>query len=610
MTIRNLNPASVDVSSFCDLNAFRTSFIEIDWDVDFVRERISGFVLIHLDILDVSMRTVVLDTRNLEISSVSISDKSVDFLLDEENTHPVLGTPLRIYLPETEKNSVCLKISYCTGSGGALQWLRPEMTNSKKMGFVFSQSQAIHARSLLPCQDVCSAKAAYSARVRAPGNSKVLMSAVETVSRKIGDLIEWNFRQNVPIPPYLIAIACGELSSQKLGPRCRVWSEPGILDRAAWEFADTEKILCAAEEICGPYKFGIYDLLVLPSSFPYGGMENPCLTFVTPTLISGDRSLVSVVAHEIAHSWSGNLVTNANWEHFWLNEGLTVFIEEKIINKLWGREAAHLHTLEGWLSLDSAVSEQFSPLHNFTCLCTDLKGGIDPDDAFSSVPYYKGAALFYFLQNEVLKCENRMEFFLKAYFTEFAFRCVTSEDFKTFFCSMFSEGKNIEWLEWFSQPGLPPYRPPTDPLYSEEAINLAEIWLRAAKDESVSWPEPGNFKSWPSLKKCIFLKNLKNLSECKKASEAAEILLNIYELSKANAEIQTAYLLIALPCKTSLAVEMAKKLLVSQGRMKFTRPVYKALAESWGIENTRNFFNSVKNTYHPICSKMISKDLK
>jgi leukotriene-A4 hydrolase len=270
-----------------------------------------------------------------------------------------------------------LRLTYSTGPGSAssaLQWLSPAQTSSGKYPFVLSQCQAIHSRSLLPLQDTCQCKVTYTARVKYPVELEVVMSAVRGYTSPIacpappdvsseGFKGQWClmlFNQQVPIAPYLIAIACGELTSSRLSPRCSVWAEPLVIDRARYEFEETEEILAAAEELCGPYRFSVYDLLMLPPSFPYGGMENPCMTFVTPTLLAGDRSQVSVVAHEIAHSWAGNLVTNHTWSDFWLNEGLTVYIENQLVRRLWGEEAYVLHVEAGLQSLRESVDRLIS----------------------------------------------------------------------------------------------------------------------------------------------------------------------------------------------------------------------------------------------------------
>lgn len=260
----------------------------------------------------------------------------------------------------------------------------------KKAPYLFTQCQAIHARSLVPCQDTPSVKLTYSAQITVPGSLRALMSAIQIGENLGGENNTYSFEQKIAIPSYLIALAVGNLKGIQVGPRSTVWSEPEVVEAAAWEFQGTEEFIKVGESLLTPYVWGVYDLLLLPASFPYGGMENPCiyfkftlgLTFVTPTLLAGDRSLVDVVAHEISHSWMGNLVTTRNWEHFWLNEGFTVFVERKIAGRLHGREMLEFDAIIGLKALKESV-KHFEEIKRpeFSVLCPKLKDQ-DPDDAY------------------------------------------------------------------------------------------------------------------------------------------------------------------------------------------------------------------------------------
>merc|ERR1719253_1450331 len=360
---------------------------------------------------------------------------------------------------------------------------------------------------MVPCQDTCECKVTYSACVRAPADLNVLMSANKMAGPEPpAHEPDWEtpegcgkawakhtFEQAVPIPAYLIAIVCGALESRRVGPRSQVWSEKEMVDECAWEFADTEKFVAAGEALCGPYKWGVYDLLVMPPSFPYGGMENPCLTFVTPTLLAKDRSQVHVVAHEISHSWSGNLVTNETWEHFWLNEGLTVFTELKITRDVYGPEEAQLQLAGRMKSLAESIN-LFGADHNFTRLVPDLSGGLDPDDAFSTVPYIKGMSLFCLLES-LVGGEEEFQPFIKAYFAKFGGKTVSSQQMQRFFLQFFRarskespavkaamQGpiKKLNWKKLWYAPGLPDYMPPVDATPLEEAKALAKKWTAAS----------------------------------------------------------------------------------------------------------------------------------
>ena len=306
-------------------------------------------------------------------------------------------------------------------------------------------------------------QAPYTASVTAPEDITVLMSAVpdaEPAAAEGGNRRRFTFAQKVPVQSYLIALAAGKVESRRIGPRSRVWSEKEYVDGAALDFADTEEMLRTAEDLCGPYVWGIYDILVLPPSFPFGGMENPCLTFATPTLLSGDGSNADVIAHEIAHSWTGNLVTNSNFEHFWLNEGFTVFTERKIVGRMRGEKARHFSAILRWKELEECVGNLFGPTHPYTVLVPKL-AGVDPDDAFSVVPYEKGSTFLWYLEDTVGGA-GQFEPFLRAYYKKFSHRSIDSEAFKAYFLEYFASNeavKAIDWDTWFNAPGMPPYKP-------------------------------------------------------------------------------------------------------------------------------------------------------
>ena len=289
-----------------------------------------------------------------------------------------------------------------------------------------------------------------------------------------------------------------------------------------------------------------------------------------------------------------------------MNEGLCVFIEQKLLLKIWGRETQHLHIQEGWRSLSQSVHD-FGSDHDFTCLCPDLKGGVDPDDAFSSIPYYKGAAFFWYLQEEVLCNEQRMEYFIKAFAKKFEFKTVSSDEFRIFFQSMYhSESAQVNWIQWFREPGMPVFKPLTDVRFSEEIDATVELVLSAA-EEKKGLDEVSNLAKWPSTKKVLLLqilkdRGLKNVAICHELLKQGDFL-------KTNCEVKTAYLLLALSAKDKEAIDPAKELLTIQGRMKYTRPVYKGLLETWGKSETMKFFKKNKKGYHPICAKMVEKDL-
>lgn len=429
---------------------------------------------------------VVFDTSALVIDSAQLIGDSgnpinLKFNLSEPN---IYGRALSISLPASAPPSFKLRIAYSTTpESTALQFLSPQQTEGKKHPYLFTQCEAIHARTLVPCQDTPGVKSTYSAAVRVPNGLVALMSAVQDGDPiQENGLLVWNWTQKIPIPAYLIALAVGNLARAEVSPRSAVWTEPETLDRAAWEFEETESFLAAGEALAGPYLWGRYDLLVLPGSFPYGGMENPCLTFVTPTLLAGDRSQVDVVAHEAAHSWSGNLVTNAKWGDFWLNEGFTVFFERKIVGRVYGEPAAQLSALIGLEHLKEDI-DNFGPDSPLTALVKNLTEK-DPDDAFSSVPYEKGFNFLYFLEN-LLGGPAVFEPYLRDYIQKFAHKSIDTPTWQAHLFSYFSSSdaraklEKVDWNAWFYAPGMPPVANHFDDALAKAADGLAARWKEA-----------------------------------------------------------------------------------------------------------------------------------
>jgi leukotriene-A4 hydrolase len=429
-------------------NEIAISHLELDVTVDFDEQRLAGLATLTLDRVTPDASTLVLDTWDLDIRSVVAADGTpLEHELGEH--HPILGRSLTIRAGTADT----VVVDYATGSDArALQWLEPAQTTGAR--FLFTQNQPILARTWIPCQDTPSVRHTYQATVRVPPELLAVMSAENPTERSAEGT--YSFAMPRPVPSYLIALAVGDLEFRAIGERTGVYAEPAVVDGAAWEFADTERMVEAAERLYGPYRWGRYDLLVLPPSFPYGGMENPRLTFVTPTVIAGDRSLVTLIAHELAHSWSGNLVTNATWNDIWLNEGFTVYFETRIDEELYGDdftamvlrlgrqdleiELAHLEDRDSWLELDLA----------------------DPDDGAVSVPYEKGSLFLRLLEERVGR--ERFDAFLADYFERFAFR---SMDTRAFLAHLRSEllepagisDEDLDLEAWIHGPGLPPNAP-------------------------------------------------------------------------------------------------------------------------------------------------------
>jgi aminopeptidase N len=398
----------------------------LDLTADFDRHTLAGTAELHLTRRDAGATELVLDARDLTIQKTEAANGTnawvpVDFKLGQAT--PIFGSALRIAMPAQADR---VRVTYATSpSSRALQWLTPAQTAGKRHPFLYTQAWAIQARSFIPLQDLPSVRITYDATIHTPRELVAVMAA-ESRTNASGVGVS-GFHMPEPIPSYLIALAIGDLTFKSLGPRTGVWAEPSVVEGASREFADTEQMMAATESIYGPYRWGRYDLLVMPPSFPFGGMENPRLTFASPTIIAEDKSLVSLVAHELAHSWSGNLVNNATWPDFWLNEGFTTYIERRIVEQLFGKARADMDRVIGIRRLQESRSTLTVPRDK--TLQPDFSGR-DPDNAYSDVPYEQGALFLAFLETRY----GRQEFdqFLRAWFDTYAFRSATTDEFIAF----------------------------------------------------------------------------------------------------------------------------------------------------------------------------------
>jgi aminopeptidase N len=387
--------AGLDYHSFANTGDYRTTHIDLDFTVDFERRVLLGEARLHLDRQNEDNKPLVLDTRGLTIESVHAGqgDRLEDAPFSIGETSEDLGAPLTIEMPADATDVV---IRYETSPDAlALQWLAPEQTAGKRHPFLYTQAQSIHARSFIPLQDTPGVRITYDATVRTPPELRAVMSANNDPEAELDG--EFSFSMPQPIPPYLVALAVGDLEFRAMGDRTGVYAEKEILDAAAAEFADTEAMLETTEETFGPYRWDRYDLLILPPAFPIGGMEHPRLSFITPTVIAGDKSLVALIAHELAHSWSGNLVTNASWRDLWLNEGFTTYLTNRIMQAVFGDER---YTMEMALGYSDLVDELPDLDDHDEALAVDLRGR-DPDDVFTNIAYEKGSLFLYELEQAV-----------------------------------------------------------------------------------------------------------------------------------------------------------------------------------------------------------------
>jgi aminopeptidase N len=559
----------------------------LDWKarVDFRTRRLHAEVTLTLK--EASAGPLDLDTRGLEIRAVvDAQGKPLPFNLAPPE--PILGSRLRVELPAGLRQ---LTVRYRTSpDASALQWLTPSMTAGGQHPFLFSQCQAIHARSVIPLQDTPRIRIRYKAALTIPKALKAVMAAGFVRREEPGVEAVEHYEMPQPIPPYLLAFAVGSLTSKELGPRSRVWAEPELLEDAATEFEDVDAMLRVAESLFGPYDWERFDLLTMPPSFPYGGMENPRLTFLTPTLLAGDKSLVSVVAHELAHSWTGNLVTNASAEHFWLNEGFTVFAERRILEALEGPEVTALHAALGRRSLETAV-EHFRAYPQHTALRTYLTG-IDPDDVFSQVPYEKG----YLLLRALEEAAGRPVFdaYLKRYIDTFRFKALTTEDWVAF-----TERElpgvlaQVNGEAYLNQPGIPASAP------SPRSSRLEG--LRGVKAATV--PTVESVKDWTPAEWQLFLEWLPPDT----SRDTIRALDERFRLTKStNSEVLVSWLVAALRAQYAPALERTEAFLGEVGRMKYLKPLYSALHSSREYRGkAREIFQKYAERYHPIARQGI-----
>jgi leukotriene-A4 hydrolase len=587
-----------DIHSFSNPDQIRVRQLDLDCDVLFDQKILKGTAALEVDRrVESGAPPLILDTRGLQIQKVEVAAgdrpySETKFALGAID--PILGAPLTIEMPPSATK---VRIQYSTSpEASALQWLDPGQTAGKKRPFLFTQSQAIHARSWIPLQDTPGVRMTYSARVRTPKDLLAVMSAAnDPDAPRTG---EYTFRQRAPIPSYLIALAVGDLQFRSMGNRTGVYAEPSVVERAAKEFEDTEKMLKAAQELYGPYRWGRYDLLVLPPSFPFGGMENPGLTFATPTILAGDKSLVSLVAHELAHSWSGNLVTNATWSDFWLNEGFTVYVERRILEKVYGRPREEMEAVLGRQELEremATLPERDQILH------IDLKGR-DPDDGVTSVPYEKGALLLRSLEQQFGR--ERFDKFLREYFDHFAFQSITTGIFIDYLTKHLAGAeKQLPLDEWLSKPGIPASAPrPVSDAFTKVAVQ-AKRWADgetpAAKIETSGWTT----HEW--------LHFLKALPQEMSAEKMAELDRAFSFTRTGNSEILEEWLQIALRNHYEPAYARLEEFLVSVGRRKYLKPLYTEMAKTpEGRARAAAIYKKARPGYHPIAVTTVDALLK
>lgn len=581
--------AGRDPHSYSRPDEVRVEHANLDLNVDFANKQITGKAILRIR-NEAKASTLVLDTHTLDIRRVTLQPGDTEARYTLGPADPLLGSALEIPIqPDTQT----VTIEYASSpKAKALQWLEPAMTAGKKHPFLLSQSQAILARTWVPIQDSPGVRFTYEATVRVPKELLALMSAENPQAKNEQGV--YQFRMPQPIPSYLLAIAAGDLEFRPFDSRSGVYAEPSVIDAAAAEFTDTPEMIQTAESMYGDYRWGRYDLLVLPPSFPYGGMENPRLTFLTPTILAGDRSLVALIAHELAHSWSGNLVTNATWSDFWLNEGFTTYLEHRISEELYGRE----HSEMLWLLGVAEVREELPGLpEKDQWLHSDFSKR-DPDE-LPGLVYEKGA-LFLRLLEETAGRE-RWDQFLRAYFDKFAFQPMTTQTFidhlKTSLPDVVQK-VNIE--EWIHGPGLPANAPSPQ----SEAFANVEKQAKAFAEGGTAAVIPVG--TWSSHERVHFIQSLPVLPP----ERMAELDGRFRFSESGNMEVLSQWLEKSIDAQYNAAWPAIERFLTVQGRRKFLKPIYEKLAKTpEGLAFAKKVYETARPAYHPVSQDTIDEIL-
>ncbi|MDH5824688.1 M1 family metallopeptidase [Luteimonas sp. RD2P54] len=592
--------ADRDEHSYAEPDKVVVADLALDLDLDFDSRTLAGTATYTLEWKAEDAGQLVLDTRDLAIERVEGETGGAWQPLQHtlEPADELLGSRLVI---ETPERNARVRVTYRTSpQASGLQWLEPSMTEGGELPFMFSQSQAIHARSWVPLQDTPSVRYTYSATVRSRPDVMVLMSADnDPAAARDG---EYSFSMPQKIPSYLMAIAAGDLVFKPISGRAGVWAEPATVDAAVEEFADTEEMIRTTEQLYGPYRWERYDLLILPPSFPFGGMENPRLSFITPTVIVGDKSLVSLIAHELAHSWSGNLVTNASWKDMWLNEGFTSYVENRIVEALYGQEFADMEFVIAREGLQEALADTPAELQVLAVRPGDAR---DPDDTFGAVAYDKGAWFLQFLEERFGR--ETLDAFLRGYFDTFAFQSISTATFVEYLKAELLPKKPdaatmAEIEEWLYEPGIPA----SAPMVLSPRLGLVDS-ARLAWLGSAQLPPEAMTSAWTTQEWIHFLEGMPETLTQEQMSQ----LDTAYAFTgTANGELAMRWYPLAVRSGYAIAFEPMNEFLRRIGRRKLVMPVYEALAQTEeGLALARSALRVARPGYHPITTASVEKTL-
>ena len=593
-----------DFHSYSNYNEIKTNHLHLDLDINFNNKTIYGIA--RHEMSEHNVDHAIFDIKGLEIIKTTIgknNEEPADFIIGEHTE--LLGQSLTISItPDTKFINIYYKTS---GSSEALDWLSPEQTTGKKQPYLYTQGQAILNRSWIPLQDTPMNRITYSADVKVPKNLIALMSANNPIEKN--ETGEYHFEMKQKIPSYLIALAVGDLVYTSLGENCGVYSEKELADDCAYEFVDLPKMIEAASSIYGEYQWEQYDIVMLPYSFPFGGMENPRLTFANPTILTGDRSSTSVVAHELAHSWSGNLVTNSNWDDFWLNEGFTVYFENRIMEKLYGKETADILAITEYQDLVVALEDmEHSAPTTDSKLKLDLKGR-NPDDGMTDIAYVKGAFFLRTLEREVGR--EKLDVFLNQYFIDHSFQSITTEVFVKDLNDNLLNPNNITFDtdKWIYEPGIPEDHVKIESERLDNMITLAE---KTNNGENIFNGEFKNIKR-SNLTSQEWLTFIRTLKSDLSPETMAIIDDNLYFSTEANDMIKSDWFKLAAKSKYRAVQPEMEKYLIKIGRRWFIEGIYQLLMDSEDIQDhnfAKQTFEKAKNGYHFVSRSTVEEIVK
>ncbi|QXT37320.1 M1 family metallopeptidase [Sphingomonas sanguinis] len=593
------SPDARDVHSYAQPLEARVTHVSLNLYADFDTHVMRGIATLSVDARP-DAKQLVVDDNGLRIVTVTdAQNRPLPYTVGAVDK--VHGAPLTITL----NGNRTVKIAYASAPGAkALQWLSPEQTAGKKQPYLFSQGEAILNRSWIPTQDSPGIRQTWDATVNAPCALTVVMSGERTGETPCADGRHTaSYRMDKPVAPYLIALAIGDLKFKPLSANTGIWTEPAMLDKSAWEFAGLDKFVTAAEGLYGPYRWGRYDVLVLPPSFPFGGMENPMLTFATPTVLAGDRSLVSLIAHELAHSWSGNLVTNATWDDFWLNEGFTSYFENRIMESMYGKRRAAMEADLAWTDMQNAVKEAGGPQSPDTKLHLDLDAKRDPDDGMTQIAYDKGATFLRTIESVVGRA--RWDAYLRGYFDRHAFQPQTSAGFLADLRKNLlkpGEDARIGVDQWVYQPGIP-----------ANAVHVRSDAFPAIDAAAKAFAAGGPVSAVPDkVTTQEYVRFLDQLPRQLSAERLAALDGRFRWNETGNSEIRFAWLRLALANRYPPAEASAEQFLTAQGRRKFVAPLFQQLQGQgeWGQGLAKRIYDKARPGYHSVTQVTVDRLLR